>query len=40
MLYAYQPIENVPANAWSGEELTDNSSYTNADAPDERSDRR
>lgn len=33
VLYAYQPIENVPANAWSGEELTDNSSYTNAAHP-------
>ncbi len=33
VLYAYQPIENVPANAWSGEELTDNSHYTNAGHP-------
>jgi hypothetical protein len=33
VLYAYQPIENVPANAWSGEELTDNSQYTNAAHP-------
>ena len=33
VLYAYQPIENVPANAWSGEELTDNSRYTNAAHP-------
>ncbi len=33
VLYAYQPIENVPASAWSGEELTDNSRYTNAAHP-------
>lgn len=33
VLYAYQPIENVPADAWSGEELTGNSQYTNAAHP-------
>lgn len=33
VLYAFQPIENVPADAWSGEELTDNSDYTNAAHP-------
>lgn len=32
-LYAYQPLQNVPANAWSGEELTDNSHYSNAAHP-------
>jgi hypothetical protein len=33
VLYAFQPIENVPADAWSGEELTGNSTYSNAAHP-------
>lgn len=33
VLYAFQPIENVPANAWSGEEITGNSHYSNPAHP-------
>lgn len=33
ILFAYQPIENVPSAEWSGEELTSSSRYSNPKVP-------